>query len=67
MLTLKYSRALSGMRVHAADPGYTRTDLNGGAGDHDVTAGTDGIMRLATLGADGPTGTVIGDHGALPW
>jgi len=67
MLTLKYSRALSGMRVNAADPGYTRTDLNGGAGDHDVTAGTDGIMRLATLDAGGPTGTVIGGHGALPW
>jgi NAD(P)-dependent dehydrogenase (short-subunit alcohol dehydrogenase family) len=67
MLTLKYSRALPGMRVNAADPGFTRTDLNGGAGDHDVAEGTDGIVRLATLGVDGPTGTVSNSRGDLPW
>jgi NAD(P)-dependent dehydrogenase (short-subunit alcohol dehydrogenase family) len=67
MLTLKYSRALPGMRVNAADPGYTRTDLNGGAGDHDVTEGTNGIVQLATLAADGPTGTVVSAYGTLPW
>ncbi len=67
MLTLKYSRALPGMRVNAADLGYTRTDLNGGAGNHDVTVGTDGIVALATLDADGPTGTVVSAYGSLPW
>lgn len=67
MLTLKYSRALPGMRVNAADPGFTRTDLNGGAGDHDVAEGTDGIVRLATLEADGPTGTVTNSQGDVPW
>lgn len=67
MLTLKYSHALPGMRVNAADPGFTRTDLNAGAGDHDVSEGTDGIVRLATLGADGPTGTFISSRGTMPW
>ncbi|QHF24241.1 SDR family NAD(P)-dependent oxidoreductase [Rathayibacter sp. VKM Ac-2804] len=67
MLTLKYADALPTMRVNAADPGYTRTDLNGGAGQHDVTAGTDAIVRLATLAADGPTGTVSNRDGVLRW
>ncbi|KQO60067.1 SDR family NAD(P)-dependent oxidoreductase [Curtobacterium sp. Leaf261] len=67
MLTLKYSRALPSMRVNAADPGYTRTDLNGGEGAHDVTEGTDEIVRLATIAADGPTGTVSNSQGILPW
>jgi NAD(P)-dependent dehydrogenase (short-subunit alcohol dehydrogenase family) len=67
MLTLKYSRALPAVRVNAADPGYTRTDLNGGAGAHDVTEGTDEIVRLATLPADGPTGTISNSAGVLRW
>lgn len=67
MLTVKYSRALPAMRVNAADPGYTRTDLNAGAGAHDVTEGTDEIVRLATVAADGPTGTVSNSNGVLAW
>ena len=67
MLTLKYSRALPAMRVNAADPGYTRTDLNGGAGAHDVTEGTEEIVRLATISANGPTGTIGTSQGLLRW
>jgi NAD(P)-dependent dehydrogenase (short-subunit alcohol dehydrogenase family) len=67
MLTVKYSRALPSMRVNAADPGYTRTDLNGGNGAHDVTEGTDEIVRLATISSDGPTGTVSSSAGPLSW
>lgn len=66
MLTLKYSRALPGIRVSAADPGFTRTHLNAGAGDQDVSEGTDGIVRLA-LDVDGPTGTFTGSHGTKAW
>ncbi|MCW2760399.1 MAG: Short chain dehydrogenase [Marmoricola sp.] len=64
MLTLKYSRALPTMRVNAADPGYTRTDLNAGNGEHDVTEVTDEIVRLATVSGDGPTGTISNNYGA---
>ncbi len=67
MLTVKYAAALPSMRVNAADPGYTRTDLNGGDGAHDVTVGTDEIVRLATIAADGPTGTVSNSSGVLSW
>ena len=67
MLTVKYSRALPGMLVNAADPGYTATDLNGGQGTQTVTEGTDAIVRLATLGDDGPTGIFVNRDGAVAW
>lgn len=55
-LTVQYAKALPGMRINAADPGYTATDLNGNSGHQTVTEGTDAIVALATLGPDGPTG-----------
>lgn len=67
MLTLKYSRALPGILVNAADPGYTETDLNNGRGTQTVTEGTDAIVHLATLEDDGPTGTFLNRSGAVPW
>lgn len=67
MLTLKYSRALPGMLVNAADPGYTDTDLNDGQGTQTVTEGSDAIVHLATLGDDGPTGTFVDRAGTVPW
>ncbi|GAB7043641.1 MULTISPECIES: SDR family NAD(P)-dependent oxidoreductase [Catenuloplanes] len=67
MLTLKYSRALPGMLVNAADPGYTETDLNGHRGTQTVTEGSDAIVRLATLSADGPTGILVNRDGVVPW
>jgi NAD(P)-dependent dehydrogenase (short-subunit alcohol dehydrogenase family) len=68
MLTLHYAHALPQIRVNAAWPGYTATDLNDGQGTQTVTEGTDAIVRLATLPADGPTGTVQGQDGVVdPW
>jgi NAD(P)-dependent dehydrogenase (short-subunit alcohol dehydrogenase family) len=67
MLTLKYSRALPGMLVNAADPGYTATDLNDGQGTQTVTEGSDAIVRLATLDDDGPTGILVGRDGVVAW
>ncbi|MFE3442874.1 SDR family oxidoreductase [Nocardia sp. NPDC059180] len=67
MLTSQYSRALPGIQVNAADPGYTATDLNGNSGRQTVTEGTDAIIRLATLGPDGPTGGYFDREGSLPW
>ena len=67
MLTLKYSRALPGILVNAADPGYTATDLNGGQGTQTVTEGTDAIVHLATLGDDGPTGIFVNRAGTVAW
>jgi NAD(P)-dependent dehydrogenase (short-subunit alcohol dehydrogenase family) len=67
MLTLKYSRALPGMLVNAADPGYTKTDLNDHQGTQTVTEGTDAVVRLATLDDDGPTGVFVDRDGVVPW
>jgi NAD(P)-dependent dehydrogenase (short-subunit alcohol dehydrogenase family) len=67
MLTSMYARALPDMRVNAADPGYTATDLNGHSGPQTVTEGTDAIVALAQLGPDGPTGTFQDRFGAVPW
>jgi NAD(P)-dependent dehydrogenase (short-subunit alcohol dehydrogenase family) len=67
MLTTQYAKAWPDMKVNAADPGYTATDFNGHSGPQTVTEGTDAIVELATIGADGPTGTIRDRHGALAW
>jgi NAD(P)-dependent dehydrogenase (short-subunit alcohol dehydrogenase family) len=67
MLTVQYARALDGILVNAADPGFTGTDFNGNRGTQTVTEGTDAIVRLATLPKDGPTGTFQDRDGPVPW
>ena len=67
MLTVQYARALHGILVNAADPGFTGTDFNNHRGTQTVTEGTDAIVRLATLPPDGPTGTFQDRHGPVPW
>jgi NAD(P)-dependent dehydrogenase (short-subunit alcohol dehydrogenase family) len=67
MLTVQYARALDGILVNAADPGYTGTDFNNHRGTQTVTEGTDAIVHLATLPPDGPTGTFQDRYGTVPW
>ena len=67
MLTVQYAKLLPNMRVNAADPGYTKTDFNGGDGAYTVAEGADVIVELATLGADGFTGTLNDHHGTAAW
>jgi NAD(P)-dependent dehydrogenase (short-subunit alcohol dehydrogenase family) len=67
MVTVQYAKAFPEMRINAADPGYTATDLNGHSGPQTVTEGTDAIVRLATIGSDGPTGTFVERAGVMPW
>ena len=67
MLTVQYARALDGILVNAADPGFTGTGFNNNRGTQTVTEGTDAIVRLATLPKDGPTGTFQDRHGTVPW
>ena len=67
MLTTQYAKACRTCRVNAADPGYTATDFNGHSGPQTVTEGTDAIVDLATIGHDGPTGTLRNRRGALAW
>jgi NAD(P)-dependent dehydrogenase (short-subunit alcohol dehydrogenase family) len=67
MLTTQYAKALKDIRVNAADPGYTATDLNGHRGLQSVTEGTDAIVRLATEGPGAASGRFIDRHGTIPW
>ena len=66
MLTVQYARALDGILVNAADPGFTGTDFNSNRGTQTVTEGTDAIVRLATLPKDGQTGTFQDRYGPVP-
>jgi NAD(P)-dependent dehydrogenase (short-subunit alcohol dehydrogenase family) len=67
MVTVMYAKALPEFRVNAVDPGYTATDLNDHRGTQTVEQGTAPVVRAATLGPDGPTGTFIGVDGPIPW
>ena len=67
MLTLIYAQFLPDVRVNVVDPGYTATDFNGHSGPQTVTEGTDAIVAMATIGADGPTGTFTDRHGDVGW
>lgn len=67
MLTVQYAKAFPEIRINVVDPGYTATDLNGNRGTQNVTEGTDAIVKLATIGSDGPTGTFQDRNGTVPW
>ncbi|NED99112.1 SDR family NAD(P)-dependent oxidoreductase [Phytoactinopolyspora halotolerans] len=66
-ITIQYAKAFPQLRVNAVEPGYTNTDLNGGTGTQTVEEGAEIIVRMAQLGADGPTGTFVSAHGPLAW
>ncbi|MFJ4483637.1 SDR family NAD(P)-dependent oxidoreductase [Streptomyces longwoodensis] len=67
MLTTQYAKALEDVRVNAADPGYTATDLNGHSGPQTVTEGTDAIVSLATEPPGAGTGRFVSRHGEMSW
>ncbi|GAA1283479.1 short-chain dehydrogenase [Planotetraspora silvatica] len=69
MLTVQYAKGLPELRVNAVEPGFSATDLHGmtGHGIQTVEQGAEVIVRAATIGADGPTGTFFDRAGSLPW
>jgi NAD(P)-dependent dehydrogenase (short-subunit alcohol dehydrogenase family) len=56
-----------GIKVNAACPGYTKTNLNNYSGTQTVEEGAREPVRLALIGADGPTGSFSNAAGPLPW
>ena len=68
-ITVSFAKELAprGVLVNAAAPGYTATDLNAHKGHRTVQQAAGIVVRLATLGADGPTGGYFDDDGAVPW
>ena len=69
MVTVIFAAELKdiGIKVNAADPGYTATDLKQNRGHQTVEQGATAAVRLATLPADGPTGGFFDENGAVPW
>lgn len=55
------------IKVNAACPGFTATDLNNFRGIRTVEQGAREAVRLALLGPDGPTGTLSDEDGPVPW
>lgn len=68
-LTLQYARDLrpDGILVNAVCPGYCATDLNNHSGHRTPAQGAVAAVRMATIPADGPTGTFTDDEGTAPW
>jgi NAD(P)-dependent dehydrogenase (short-subunit alcohol dehydrogenase family) len=68
-VTVSFAKELAtrGVLVNAAAPGYTATDLNAHRGHRTVQQAAGIVVRLATLGADGPTGGYFDDDGVVPW
>jgi NAD(P)-dependent dehydrogenase (short-subunit alcohol dehydrogenase family) len=68
-LTVQYAKALrkDGIVVNAADPGFVDTDINNHSGHLTPAQGAAVVVRLATLGADGPTGGFFSEDGPMPW
>jgi NAD(P)-dependent dehydrogenase (short-subunit alcohol dehydrogenase family) len=56
-----------GIKVNAADPGYTATEMNGNSGYRTVEQAAEVAVKLATLGEDGPTAGYFNHNGVLPW
>ena len=67
MITSQYAKAYPDIRINMVDPGYTATDLNHNSGHQTVTEGTDAIVAMASIGADGPTATFSDRNGPVPW
>jgi NAD(P)-dependent dehydrogenase (short-subunit alcohol dehydrogenase family) len=55
------------VKVNAADPGYTATDMNQHQGRRTVEQGATAAVRLATLPPGGPTGGFFDEDGPVPW
>ncbi|HEY9757623.1 MAG TPA: SDR family oxidoreductase [Oculatellaceae cyanobacterium] len=66
-LALAIELESSGIKVNAACPGHTKTNLNNYSGPQTVEEGAREPVRLALLGKDGPTGTFSNAEGPLPW
>jgi NAD(P)-dependent dehydrogenase (short-subunit alcohol dehydrogenase family) len=68
-VTVAFAKELEplGIKVNAVEPGHVQTDLNGNSGVLTPEEGAATAIRMALLGADGPTGGFFGSHGRQPW
>ena len=68
MLTVQYAKARPDIKFNAVEPGFTATDLTpASAAGQPVEKGAEVIVRMASIGKDGPTGTFWENDAELPW
>ena len=68
MLTVQYAKALPDIKFNAVEPGFTATDLTPASGaGQPVEKGAEVIVRMATIGKDGPTSTFQENEDELAW
>ena len=67
--TVQFANEVKGtsVKVNAVCPGYVATDLNNHTGPRTTEQGAKLAVRMATLGADGPTSGYFNDEGVIPW
>ncbi|MCE9571791.1 MAG: SDR family oxidoreductase [Deltaproteobacteria bacterium] len=68
-VTIAFAHELAdtAIKVNAACPGYTATDLTGHRGPRTALQAAREPVRLALLADDGPTGGFTNEDGPLPW
>jgi NAD(P)-dependent dehydrogenase (short-subunit alcohol dehydrogenase family) len=68
-VTIAFAKELrdTNIKVNAANPGFTATDLNEHRGTNTVAEGARPIVELSMLSNDGPTGEFHGPSGKEPW
>lgn len=69
MLTITASKCLASkkIKVNSICPGYVATDINENKGHRTVEQGAAIIVKMATIGEDGPTGGYFDDNGVISW
>lgn len=68
MLTVQYAKTYPAMKVNAVEPGFTATELTPfSSAGQPVEIGAEVIVRMATIGKDGPTGTFQEGEAELAW
>lgn len=65
MLAKEYKNTT--IKINAADPGFTATDLNRHRGYRTVQQAANVVVQLATLDENGPTGGFFDENGVVPW
>lgn len=68
-VTVQYANELrgDGFLVNAFAPGYVDTEINGNTGVITPAQAAAGVVRMATLEEDGPTGGFHSEEGPVPW
>lgn len=68
MLTVQYAKSYPEIKFNAVEPGFTATDLTPfSSAGQPVENGAEVIVRMATIGSDGPTGRFWEGEEELGW